>query len=78
MKAHVRLLDVEEYVKPYTVTRKSDGTEFTLDPGFNCTVEVVDDNDDGSDDGAKFSRSSSTRRTLKDAGSTTPIPSSAC
>ena len=54
MKAHVRLLDVEEYVKPYTVTRKSDGTEFTLDPGFNCTVEVVDDHDDGSDNGAKF------------------------
>lgn len=54
MKAHVRLLDVEEYVKPYAVTRKSDGTEFMLDPGFNCTVEVVDDNDDGSDDGAKF------------------------
>ena len=54
MKAHVRLLDVEEYIKPYAVTRKSDGAEFMLDPGFNCTVEVVDDNDDGSDDGTKF------------------------
>lgn len=54
MKAHVRLFDVEEYVKPYAVTRKSDGTEFMLDPGFNCTVEVVDDYDDGSDNGAKF------------------------
>ena len=54
MKAHVRLLDVEEYVKPYAVTRKSDGTEFMLDPGFNCTVEIVDDNDNGSDDSARF------------------------
>jgi len=54
LSAHVKLFDVEEYEKPYTVTRKTDGAEFTLDPGFKCTVEVIDDNRDGSDDGAKF------------------------
>lgn len=54
MKAHGRLIDVEEYVKPYAVTRKSDGAEFILDPGFNCTVEIVADNDEGIDNGAKF------------------------
>ncbi len=50
----MRLIDVEEHVEPFTVTRKSDGAQFTLDPCFKCTVEVVDDNRDGSDDGAKF------------------------
>lgn len=54
MSAHVRLFDVEEHTEPYTVTRKSDGTQFELDPGFNCTVEVVADGEDGADDGAKF------------------------
>jgi hypothetical protein len=54
LSAHVKLVDVEEHTKPYTVTRKSDGTEFTLDPAFNCTVEIIDDNRDGSDNGAKF------------------------
>jgi hypothetical protein len=54
LSAHVRLLDVQEYEKPYTVTRKSDGTEFTLDPGFKCTVEVVDDHRDGSDNESRF------------------------
>lgn len=54
LSARVKLFDVEEHVEPYTVTRKSDGTEFTLDPGFKCTVEVVDDGADGSDNGAQF------------------------
>jgi hypothetical protein len=54
LSAHVRLLDVEEHVEPYTVTRKSDGTRFELDPGFKCTVEVVDDGRDGTDNGARF------------------------
>src|SRR5215210_4343370 len=54
LSARVKLLDIEEYEKPYTVTRKSDGAEFTLDPGFKCTVEVVDDGADGSDNGVQF------------------------
>lgn len=54
MAAHVRLDDVEEKTKPYTVTRKSDGTEFTLDPGFNCTVVIVDDGEGGGSNGEKF------------------------
>jgi hypothetical protein len=52
--AHVRHFDVEEHIEPHTVTRKSDGTQFTLDPGFYCTVEVIDDHGDGSNNGAKF------------------------
>jgi hypothetical protein len=54
MKARVRLFDVEEYTEPFTVERKSDSATFTLDPQFKCSVEVVDDYDDGSDNGAKF------------------------
>jgi hypothetical protein len=54
LSARVKLFDVEEYESPYTVTRKSDGAEFTLDPGFKCTVEVVDDGADGSDNGVQF------------------------
>jgi hypothetical protein len=54
LQAHVRLTDVEEHDEPYTVTRKSDGQSFTLDPSFKCTVEVVGDGKDGTDNGAKF------------------------
>jgi hypothetical protein len=54
MKARVKLLNVEEHVEPFTVTRKSDGAAFTLDPQFKCTVEVIDDFDDGAGNGAKF------------------------
>jgi hypothetical protein len=54
LRAHVRLLDVEEHTEPFTVARKSDSATFTLDPQFKCTVEVVDDGEDGSDNGAKF------------------------
>ena len=54
LQAHVKLFDVEEYTEPYTVERKSDNAQFTLDPGFNCTVEIVDDGGDGSDNGTKF------------------------
>jgi hypothetical protein len=45
---------VEEKSEPFTVTRKSDGASFTLDPQFKCTVEVLDDGRDGTDNGAKF------------------------
>jgi hypothetical protein len=54
LQAHVVLSDVEEHTEPYTVSRKSDGAEFTLDPGFKCSVEVLDDGRDGDDNGAKF------------------------
>jgi|SRR5829696_1976189 len=54
LRAHVELVDVEEYVEPYTVTRKSDGSQFTLDPGFKATVKVIDDGADGKDNGQTF------------------------
>ncbi len=54
LQAHVRLFDVAEYTEPYTVTRKSDGAEFQLDPGFNCTVEILDDGEDGDHNGVAF------------------------
>ena len=54
LNARVRFVDVEEHTEPYTVTRKSDGMSWTLDPAFTCTVEVVDDGADGSDNGVTF------------------------
>ena len=54
LRAHVKLTDVEEYTEPFTVERKSDGATFTLDPQFKCTVEVVDDYDDGRANGTTF------------------------
>jgi hypothetical protein len=66
LRAHVRLSDVEEYTEPFTVSRKSDGAEFTLDPQFKCVVEVVDDGEDGSDNGTKFFESFKYKNTQKD------------
>jgi hypothetical protein len=66
LRAHVRLTDVEEHIEPYTVTRKSDGRTFTLDPSFNVTVEVVDDGQDGTDNGAKFFEAFKYKNTQKD------------
>ena len=54
LRAHVRLTDVVEYTEPFTVTRKSDGATFTLDPQFKCSVEVIDDGQGGADNGATF------------------------
>jgi hypothetical protein len=54
LRAHVRLTDVVEYTEPFTVTRKSDGATFTLDPQFKGTVEVIDDGQGGDDNRAKF------------------------
>ena len=54
MKARVKLSDVEEHVEQFSVNRKSDGATFTLDPRFKCTVEIVDDYDDGTNNGATF------------------------
>jgi hypothetical protein len=53
-RAHVRLIDVEEHVEPYAITRKSDKATFTLDPQYSCTVEVIDDGQGGDDNGVKF------------------------
>ncbi len=64
--ARVKLLDVEEFEKPYTVTRKSDGAEFTFDPCFKCTVEVVHDGKDGADNGATFFESFKYKNSSKD------------
>jgi hypothetical protein len=54
LRAHVRLFDVEEHTEPYTVTRKSDGKQFELDPAFTCTIEVIDDGQGGDDNGVTF------------------------
>jgi hypothetical protein len=66
LRAHVRLTDVEEYTEPFTVTRKSDGATFTLDPQFKTNVEIVDDGEDGSDNGEKFFESFKYKNTQKD------------
>lgn len=66
LQAHVKLFDVEEHTEPYTVTRKSDGAKFTLDPGFKCTVEVIDDGRDGTDNGVTFFEQFKYRNTKKD------------
>jgi hypothetical protein len=52
--ARVKLFDVEEFEEPYTVTRASDGAEFTFEPCFKCSVEVIDDGNDGADNGTTF------------------------
>jgi hypothetical protein len=66
LRAHVRLSDVEEHIEPYTVTRKSDGRTFTLDPAFDVTVEVVDDGQDGTDNGTTFFEAFKYKNTEKD------------
>ncbi len=66
LSARVRLFDVEEHEEPYTVTRKSDGTEFALDPGFKCTVEVIDDGADGTDNSTRFFEQFKYKNTKKD------------
>jgi hypothetical protein len=66
LRAHVRLVDVEEYTEPFTVTRKSDGATFALDPQFKCSVEIVDDSEDGSDNGETFFESFKYKNTEKD------------
>jgi hypothetical protein len=65
LRAHVRLTDVEEHIEPYTVTRKSDGRTFTLDPAFNCTIEVIDDQD-STDNGVTFFEAFKYKNTQKD------------
>jgi hypothetical protein len=65
-RAHVRLVDVEEHIEPYTITRKSDKATFTLDPQFKCTVEVIDDGQGGADNGAKFFEGFRYKNTKKD------------
>ena len=64
--ARVRLTDVVEHTEPYTVTRKSDVRTFTLDPAFNCTVEVIDDGQGGDDNGATFFEAFKYKNTQKD------------
>jgi hypothetical protein len=66
LRAHVRLSDVEEHVEPFTVTRKSDGAAFQLDPQFKCSIEVIDDGEDGADNGEKFFESFKYKNTKKD------------
>jgi hypothetical protein len=66
LNARVRFTDVEEHTEPYAITRKSDGMSWTLDPAFTCTVEVVDDGADGSDNGTTFFESFKYKNEKKD------------
>jgi hypothetical protein len=66
LNAHIRLLDIEEHVEPYTVTRKSDGMSWVFDPDFSCTVEIVDDGQDGTQNDTKFFESFKYKNTKKD------------
>ena len=66
LNARVRFTDVEEHTEPYTVTRKSDGMSWTLDPAFNCTVAIVDDGAGGSDNGTTFFESFKYKNEKKD------------
>ena len=66
LNAQVRLIDVEEHVEPYAVTRKSDGMSWTFDPDFSCTVEIVDDGQDGTDNGVTFFEAFKYKNTQKD------------
>ena len=66
LNAHVRLIDAEEHVEPYTITRKSDGQSWTKDPDFSCTVEIVADGQDGKEDGTKFFESFKYKNTERD------------
>jgi hypothetical protein len=66
LRAHVKLTDVVEYTEPFTVTRKSDGATFTLDPQFKCSVEVIDDGQGGADNDAKFFEGFRYKNTKKD------------
>jgi hypothetical protein len=66
LNAHVRLIDVEEHVEPYTITRKSDGQSWTKDPDFSCTVEIIEDGQDGKEDGTRFFESFKYKNTERD------------
>jgi hypothetical protein len=54
LRARIKLVDVEEYETPRQVTRRSDNATFTLDPQFSCTVEVLDDGENGDYNGSRF------------------------
>jgi hypothetical protein len=54
MKAHVKLIDVTEHTEPFVVTKQSTSAQFWLDPQFKCSVEVINDFDDGTANGTKF------------------------
>src|SRR5215210_1798705 len=66
LNARVRFPDVEEHTEPYTITRKADGMSWTLDPAFTCTIEIVDDGVDGSDNGTRFFESFKYKNEKKD------------
>jgi len=53
-QAKVKLVDVEFHSEPRELTTKDGTRTFTVDPGLNAQVVVVDDMDDGTYDGLKF------------------------
>ena len=53
-QAKVKLVDVEFHPQSRELTTKDGTRTFTVDPGLNAQVVVVDDMDDGTYDGLKF------------------------
>jgi hypothetical protein len=52
--ATCKLSDVEFRPEPVEITTKDGSRSFTVDPGLNAQVEIVDDHSDGEHDGVKF------------------------
>ncbi len=52
--AKVRLNNPEFYSEPREVETKDGSRTFTVDPGLNAQVEILDDHGDGTHDGMKF------------------------
>jgi hypothetical protein len=53
-QATCELADVEFRSEPSEITTKDGSRTFTVDPGLNAQVEIVDDHADGEHDGVKF------------------------
>jgi hypothetical protein len=51
--AQVKIVEGTLFEEPQEI-EKSAGGSFTVDPNFNCLVEIVEDFGDGSSDGAQF------------------------
>lgn len=51
--AQVKIQSAELYEEPREITTEA-GSTFTVDPNFNCLIEIVDDFGDGTHDGVTF------------------------
>jgi hypothetical protein len=53
-QAKVRLIEPEFHPEPREIDNPKTGKTFTIDPGLNAQIEIVDDMDDGTYDGIRF------------------------